>query len=442
MGVGAAVWYGSRLRVEAASGRTVQAMGVGVLRSREDLPREMGAPAFLSLDLGDPIALYLRLPSSTRGLPLDVHPYGAEPKGIHARLILPDGTATPIGIQRTDERTGTALVQIARDYPPSLPYLDVVVEVPNAETSRFRVTGLPTTRVAFDQKAFRESQKVGAGRIVGRAWWDHGAKPYSFPAVFTAYDVEGFTVGQDEACEMQINEETPFVGPDGRARGMTGMGTLLDASHHAQGLWTATPYAPYVRAVRLRGSIIRRRVFDVTVDFGSVPVRPRTIAGMKVNRGWNDVEPRLIAPRTVTTPSGLRLTLLPKSTSGNSEFALGGQTLSFYLAVDEGTRAKGLPSALRGRGAVGVGVRKADDDSWIFNGIGTNFITFDNYGKHTARQAHLRLRVRRSVILEEPPFSLVLPVASQAQRLYPANGSTMGGGSFEVDLQTLKPVRR
>ena len=441
LATGAVAWRNARPRVEVVSPGATRALGVGVLGSREAFPPEMGNPTFLTMAGGDPLSLYLRLPDAARGLPTEVQPLGLPSKGVRARLVLPNGLSTPLGLQRTDERAGTAMVQIVREYPPSLPYLDVVVSVPGARDSRFRVRGLPPTRLAFDPTRLRTSQTVGAGRIVGRAWWDHASKPEGCPAVFAAYALEGVALDADEAYELQIAEETPFMGPDGKAPGLTGLGTLLDATHRSGGVWTATPYAPYVRAVRLQGKAIRRRVFDEWVDFGTVALRPRTLEGFKGERGWGDVQPKLTESRSATTPSGLRLTLLAKDTSDSTFYDYGDQTISLALSVDESTRARGLPTSFGGDGTVTVGVQPEGQRSWIFSTIGPRYLTFGAFQKKSGRRARLRLRVRRSVVLEEPAFSLVLPVAPKAERLYPASGSPMGGGSFEVDPRTLRPVR-
>ena len=439
---GAAVWRATRPRVEVASAGATRSLGVGILGSPKDLPPDLGRMSFFDGEGGDPLAVYLRLPKGAKIRPEEMQPLGSIPKGVHARLVLPNGLSTPLGIQPTDERAGNAVVQIPRTYPPSLPYLDVVVGVPGARDSRFRVRGLPPTRMAFDSSRVRTSQRVGPGRIVGRAWWDRALKPEGFPKVFAAYALDGYVPKPDEACELQIAEETPFMGPDGAAQGLAGMGTLLSAKHRSGGVWTTTPYASYVRAVRLKGNAIRRRVFDEWVDFGTVALRSRTLKGLSGKRGWSDVQPMLERSRTATTPSGLRLALLAKDTSDDWVFGLGDQTLSMFLSVDEKTRTKGLPAGLRGHGAVTVGIQPEGQRSWIFDTVGPKYLTFGAFQKDSARKARLRMRVRRSVVLEEPAFSLVLPVAPDAQRLYPANGTLVGRGSFDVDPRTLTPIVR
>jgi hypothetical protein len=164
---------------------------------------------------------------------------------------------------------------------------------------------------------------------------------------------------------------------------------------------------------RLRGTVMRCRVVEESLDFGTVPIKPMTRQSNFSLRPFT-----LEGPAVAETPSGLRISVLPRaSIPSNLAADHADQTLSVDVRIDSAT-VTGLPRPMRGK-PIRVDIRWPGE---FLGKDGGPFYNpeFDTEGQTTmnpwlgikagATSHSLKLIVRRLAVIDKAEFDLTVPV--------------------------------
>ncbi len=436
--LGTWLWLRSRLRLETVQNGAAQAIAVRPFRGREDFPKGIEASSYAT-EGEVPTALFLRLPPSARAFGSNSGHTPPQEGEIVARLAFPNGGTQVVPLQRLG--SDAAMVQVPRAYPPEVSSVEVELDVPREPASSWRLLNLPRSERAYEPAPTRTEQGEGARRVFGRAWWDGPGKRWDEGAsVFAALAAPGFVPGPGEACEVTAEAKLPYQTYKPRP-GDEPSSTMPLLPGKGIGIGKGTPYASAFHEVRLWGYLWRKRVFDEWIDFGTVPLRPRTDAdGM--SRGWSDAEPDLKAPRSARTASGLELVLQPTTTDDHTGYGGEPQSVTFRLTVAPATRTKGLPPGFGG--APSVGVDRAGAPHALYSDIErknesgqASNVVWPFFRPPQGRTVRLRMKVRRLTVLEKVPFDLRLPVPKTPEPSK-APRQSQGGSIFNVDPKTLR----
>lgn len=433
----AAAWWTHLPRLEKQGDGPVRPLGIAV---GKELPAGFGRWSSLSTPGYAPVRLLFGMSGLGRTMTArdyDWREMDSPPAGrVAARLVLPNGVTAPLDVQRNEDRL---LVDIRGDIPPVLNRLTVELFVPGKPVSRFRVVNPGTGAVAFDQSR----RVLDGGGVVGEAWWQPQEKGSLAPALFSRLSVPDFRDRAGEVGELHYRTEGPFAERGHEPWVRLGESSRLDARHPGIAEWVNTPYAGYAKAMHSTGTVRRYRFLDETIDLGTAPLRPRR----RRYGSPKDAAPDLSAPRTATTPGGLRLTVPVRNLEDNMDFATG-MTVSVPFDVDRTSVTRGLPpdmARLAQTHPVEISIKPISrTEDWFTavdyeprlrepNVIYPRYTTFSDVAKGPISSFPLRFRVRRQVLVESTPFDLTVPVVGPRHLVkYPRGPFANGEGVVDL----------
>jgi len=363
---------------------------------QSDIPKELGGISSWSTHLYDPTNFFFLVPEGSTAS-----------KDTAVTMKVPGGMDVPLEVVRGFTNPRGASVQLKREYPPDLDYLDLTVEFRGKPAGKFRVRDLPPTQLLFPTDGLERRRTEVGGVTIEAAAWTHPPRPtQTEPTLKSAIRVTGAALRTGAWDIEAIGTEHPFIEPRRKPIVPVRASPRNVRSGYALGFVRPFSWAYSVPRVRITGELRHFLTVEDELDLGPVQLVP---SGKPGKGGVRVLSVALANPRRLRTRMGVEVAVEPVRVAASAYQA--GTHLALRL-LPGNSATKGLPPALQRKETEATSrfeVESTDRDPWAPNAAnqqsGYATVTIRRPDLRAGRH-HLRLKLRRGVLREVYPFEL------------------------------------